>query len=385
MSRESYKSRETRVLFPWYFFLVFLLLLGLSGCFFWDSSVKVGVVGAFSGTHGDLGTGGRNGFQMVFPSSRLKYGIEGKKVEVLYRDDRADPDTALEIYKDLKSQGCRIIVSFQTSGSAGKAFDYADSQGLLVVSATASSTDWEGLDDYIIRIMAATSQQGAALARRAVAEGRKKAFSLGSAQNLAYSRSVAEGFSAPFTAAGGEIVGSLDLPGARDWDLSEVARAIKESGADCLAPLSLNSAETATLALQLEKLGIRKPVYLSAWSLSGDPTALAGTAMEGYAAVSLMNHFSPVPNYRKFREAYRSVYSSEPQFPALLGYEAGQMVDYLLSHTRELSAAGMKKSLLEKKIFEGLQVPIELDAQGDFHRPLFLYRFTSGRWEIIRS
>lgn len=78
-----------------------LILFVVSHAMASGSTIKVGIVDTFSGPGGVLGTDALNGFKMGLDEINAKGGVLGKKIEVVTRDDKFQPTTALSMAKEL--------------------------------------------------------------------------------------------------------------------------------------------------------------------------------------------------------------------------------------------------------------------------------------------
>ena len=105
-----------RKLFPAFLLCVLaapLLLLG--GCARNEPFI-VGFSGCLTGKFSDLGTSARDGVILAVERFNETGGLQGKRIELIIRDDRNDPVTALAADKELVENGARVIIGHMTSG-----------------------------------------------------------------------------------------------------------------------------------------------------------------------------------------------------------------------------------------------------------------------------
>ncbi|OHD12586.1 MAG: hypothetical protein A2Z96_04730, partial [Spirochaetes bacterium GWB1_48_6] len=362
---------------PGIIFLGFFLLFSFLGCMN-RGVIKIGYVGALTGPGADLGTNGRNGLLIAFTPQAQK-DVQNHTVELLFRDDEDNRDRALAIFKELDSLDCKIIISQQTSGAAVDAFSYANDHGILVLSSTVSSSTWDGKDDNILRIMTSNYDQGVALGDAALEDGHKRIYSIGVENNKPFADSILAGAAKRFQQGGGVIVGSEYLSEVNSTTLDLLVKRLKMLNLDAIAPLVLSTNDAALLAKQMEKHNYNVPVYVSAWTLSGDLPAAGGNSVNNFRALNFMEMESQQSKFRMLVEEYTAIYTRSPQFPSFLAYEAGTVLLETLRTSQDLSPQGLKKFILETKTFKGLQSDLEIDKYGDCKRKLFLYRIVGGK------
>ena len=134
-------------------------------------------------------------------------GVAGRKVEVLVRGDRQDPERAREVARDLIAEGVAGIVGPMTGAMAVATVPVTDAAEIVLASPTASTDLLAGKDDRFFRGNAPPPDNAIHIARhpaaQQVARRLAAAFDLG---NEAYAGSWPEGFRAADGEEGGEMV-----------------------------------------------------------------------------------------------------------------------------------------------------------------------------------
>ncbi len=75
-----------------------------------------------------------------------------KNLEVVFRDTGSDPETALEMLKELDELGIDIIIGPQASGEAEAVLEYANSNGLVLLSIASTAPSLAIPDDNLFRL-----------------------------------------------------------------------------------------------------------------------------------------------------------------------------------------------------------------------------------------
>ena len=168
------------------------------------------VVGAFlSETGGDatFGKDTRSGIELAVDEVNKAGGVRGKKVKVIYEDDKSNPTEASNKVRQLIDRDKVIAILGEVASSrslAGGAI--AQQKKIPMVTPSSTAVEVTKGRDFVFRACFTDEQQGD-VAARFVAETlkKKKAAILFAAQDD-YSAGLARTFRTHFTKAGGEIV-----------------------------------------------------------------------------------------------------------------------------------------------------------------------------------
>lgn len=105
-----------------------------------DGTIKIGLMGCFTGEYSMYGNAVGNGATLYFRELNAAGGINGKQVEIVKYDDRGDATEAITAYSRMKDEGVVAILGSVLTGTtlavADEAFD--DNMPLVTASATAA-------------------------------------------------------------------------------------------------------------------------------------------------------------------------------------------------------------------------------------------------------
>ena len=93
---------------------IFATTLLLTGCGE-KEPIRLGFIAGTSGRVADLGISGKNGTQLAVDLANQKGGIDGRKIELLARDDEQNADVARQRYQELIDAKVRAVIGPMTS------------------------------------------------------------------------------------------------------------------------------------------------------------------------------------------------------------------------------------------------------------------------------
>lgn len=117
--------------------------------------LKIGVIGPFTGPSADFGLPMRNGIQMAVDEINAGGGYLGRKLQVVQKDDQANPDVGLQLSQALVAEKVVAVLGFCNTGVAMKSLGvYQDNQVPLIVpcaTGTPVTAKFPAATSYIFR------------------------------------------------------------------------------------------------------------------------------------------------------------------------------------------------------------------------------------------
>lgn len=105
-----------------------------------QNTIKVGMQSIISGAIALLGTSSRNAAQMAIEQVNAAGGLAGRKIELVVRDSKGQPQEAARIARELvNSDGCEILLDAEASSGAFAVQEVVRDLGVLCIH-TASET-----------------------------------------------------------------------------------------------------------------------------------------------------------------------------------------------------------------------------------------------------
>jgi branched-chain amino acid transport system substrate-binding protein len=132
--------------------------------------IRIGEINSFSGIGAPFTGPYRSAVEMAVEEVNAKGGVLGRKIEVLFRDDKGQPAEAVKHAQELVASEKVALVSGTFLSNVGLAVsDWAKQNKTLFVAAEplTEAITWSKGHDYVFRVRPNTYQQGRMLAERA--------------------------------------------------------------------------------------------------------------------------------------------------------------------------------------------------------------------------
>jgi branched-chain amino acid transport system substrate-binding protein len=95
----------------------------------------------------------------------------GKNVEIIVKDTKSDPETALEQLKELDEMGITMVIGPQSSNEAEAVMEYATENGIILLSTASTAPSLAIPEDNLFRLVPDDTNQGMVLAKLMTDEG----------------------------------------------------------------------------------------------------------------------------------------------------------------------------------------------------------------------
>ncbi len=363
--------------------VAFVIVSFLVGSCTGREPIRVGFSGEITGRRADLGVAGRNGVQLAVADLNAGGGIAGRPVELLIRDDQGTPEGARAADRELVDAGVVAIIGHMTSGQTVAALSVSAEAGVVLLSATTSTSELSGLDDLFFRVNPDNSSEARGLARRVYLErGLTRLAGIYDTDNDAYTETFWAAFVETYQALGGRVVGEVRFSSGETLDFAPLVEELKTG--DPGGVLIIASAlDTALIAQHVRLRDWQVPLFGSGWAQTEALLHNGGRAVEGIEMVMNYDLHSRSPDFVDFQTRYRERFGYEPAFAAAQSYEAMMFLAAALEKTGG-QAEGLPQALLETRDFEGLTGPVVLNEYGDAIRTLFLITVRDGQFVTLK-
>jgi branched-chain amino acid transport system substrate-binding protein len=339
-----------------------LLLLACRGTD--DRIVRIGVAGPFSDP---IGLPMKLAAELAAEEINASGGIDGRQIELVTRDDYADPDSAVFVATDLYDSGVSAVIGHLFSGmslAAAPVYNGGD-EPVAAISPSSSSPELTSAGDYTFRICPSDLEHGAALAHW-VAERLRLRRGAVLYLNDQYGRGIRQTFVREFTRLGGELEAIDPYLGDTPDVAAYLDRIARNQRSEFLI-VAGNRGEAEEIIRQARRRGLTVPV-LGGDGLEGIHEA--GALAEGVYLSSAYFPNLPTAANRKFVEAYRRKYPTAgmPNQPAAAAYDAVYLLRDVIARSgperddvrRALAGVGSATPP-----FEGVTGMVAFDAAGD--------------------
>lgn len=324
----------------------------------------------------------RNGAELAVALANGTGGVNGLPVELLIRDDKADPSLSVQHAEELIAAGVSAIVGPDYSDVAVEVGAAVQQHGIPMVTTypTNPKVPQNGnftfmgayIDPYQAGIMAdfATQELGAMTAAVLTETG----------QN--YSEGLSTVFIEDFTAQGGTIaVQQFYETGTTDFTEQLTAIAAVDPAVDVVFLAGLGS-EFPLAVKQARSDGIG----ISATFLGGDGwdrpdlIEIGGMAVEGSF---FANHFSPngqlAEGARQFVDAYTERFGAAPDGPAALGYDATAIVIEAMRRATDATPTVLRDQIEATRDYSGATILSHFDGNRHAIKSLVINTVKDGK------
>jgi branched-chain amino acid transport system substrate-binding protein len=309
---------------------ILLLLATAAGA---QQPLKIGLIMPYSGQFADTATqlgGGINTYVK-------KYGdvVAGRKIEILRKDvGGAAPDVAKRLAQELVLRDqADILGGFVLTPNAMAAADISAQAKKLMVIMNAGTSIITTKSPYSTRTSITLPQASESLAKWAAANGIKKVFSMVS--DYGPGLDAEREFQQAFTAAGGEIIGSVRFPVASP-DFGVFVQRAKDANAEALFLFIPAGEQPAAFGKAFAERGLnpRTTKILG----TGDITAEAALKSMGDAALGIISAWNydytlDTPMNREFVKAFNEINGRNPDFMSVGGYDGMHLIYEALKKT----------------------------------------------------
>jgi branched-chain amino acid transport system substrate-binding protein len=346
-----------------------------------EQPLKIGFVGGLTGRVADLGVAGRDAAILAIDEKNHSGGINGRKLELIIKDDRQDAESAKQAVRELILEQVAAIIGPMTSSMAVVMQPLIDSARIVTISPTVKTNQLSALDDYFLRVTTPLSKNSRQIAAYAVQRKNLKKFAVVyDVSNRAFTDTWLNYFTQELVVYGGQIVDAEEFTSQPDIHFLPIAKRVIQANPDAILLLS-SAIDTALLAQQIRKLGSHIPLFSSEWAFTTDLISFGGHAVDGMTSVHSFNANSREPRYLSFKDKFVTRFGYEPSFASVLAYDA--TIFLFAGLARNSDPNSLKETLLQIGAFPGLQSTISIDRFGDVERQLFLTVVADDHFKVI--
>jgi len=354
-----------------------LLLNGCSESKPWS----FGYVGGLSGKVSDLGGPARNGMLLAVEQANAEGGIHGRLIETDKRDDKQDPAVSKQAVQELLNKNVDVIIGPVTSAMAVEVAPLANQAKTLMMGLTVTTNDLSGQDDYFFRSLSPTATHAGNTANALYDQYKFRRFAgVYDTRNKAYSLSWIADFEKRFIENGGSMAGRYSFSsGARD-QLVALADKLLQNNPDLIVFVT-NAVDAALLAKLVRDKNPNIQLATSEWAGTERLIELGGRHVEGAFVPQYLDRESSELTYQTFRSQFVTRFNHEPGFPGMVAYNATRVVIEALRAAP--NADKLKETILQRKVFPGVQGNVVFDDFGDALSRTYLTQVTNGNFKVV--
>jgi branched-chain amino acid transport system substrate-binding protein len=265
----------------------------------------------------------RKGWELALEEINAAGGLLGQKVEVISRDDNANPGDAVRVAEELVSRERAVLIFGTFLSNIGLAVtDFAKQRRVLFVAAEplTDKITWEGGNRYTFRLRPNTYMQSAMLVPEA-AKLKKKRWAI-VYPNYEYGQSAAATFKTLLRQAQPEVEFVAEqAPALGRIDAGAVAQALIDARPDAIFNVTFG-ADLARFVREGQTRGLFKDRTVVSL-LSGEPEyldPLRDEAPEGWIVTGYPWYAIKTAEHDRFLTAYQRRWKEYPRLGSVVGY-----------------------------------------------------------------
>ncbi len=315
--------------------LALALGLALAAPAFAQAPIRIGEINSYKAQAAFLDPY-RKGMELAVEQANAAGGVNGRRIEVVLRDDNANPGDAVRMAEELVSAEKVDLLAGGFLSNIGVALaDFAKQRKTFYLASEPLTNKivWEGGNRYTYRLRPSTYMQAAMLAPEAAKLKKKRwAFVY---PNYEYGQSAVATFKALLKAAQPDVefVSDQATPLGK-IDAGAVAQALGDAKPDAIFNV-LFAADLAKFVREGNTRGLFKDVSVVSL-LTGEPEyldPLKDEAPTGWIVTGYPWYAIDTPAHKAFLDAYQKKYSDYPRLGSIVGYSTIQAI-----------VAGLKKA-----------------------------------------
>lgn len=299
---------------------------GSSGSADGDSSdaakLVIGGTGPLTGDYATYGNSVKNGAQIAVDEINAAGGVNGVMLELLFEDDQADPEMAVNGYGKMFDDGMNVSLGGTTSGSSIAVSEESQQDGMLVLTPSGSQVECTKYDNSF-RVCFNDPAQGEYSAKYIGENELAKKVAIIYEKSNDYSVGITDSFEAEAANQPFEVVEKQAFTNQSNTDFSVQLQAVKASGAELLF-MPIYAQEAAYILTQADKIGL-DVVFFGVDGMDGviekigeDNVALT----EGVMLLTLFAANSDAENVQSFVTEYKARHNMTPDQFAADAYDA---------------------------------------------------------------
>ena len=299
------------------------LTLALAGPAGAEGPIRIGEINSYSGIGAPFTLPYRAAVEMAVDQINAGGGVNGRRLEVLFRDDRGQPAEAIKHAQELvTADGVTLLAGGFLSNVGLAISDWARQHRVMYVAAEplTEALTWSQGHPWVVRVRPNTYEQGRMLAERAAKTGHVRWATIG--PNYEYGKRAWETFRDRLRElrSGVEVVGE-HWPALGKLEPGPYVTAILGERPDALY-VSLFGSDWLAFVREANKRGLFQKMFVVG-ILLGEPEyidPLKTEAPEGMLVTGYPWYAIAAPAHRRWVEAFRQRTSAEPRLGSLVGY-----------------------------------------------------------------
>ena len=303
--------------------LAVVVTLAFAGAARAEPPIRIGEINSYSGIGAPFTLPYRAAVEMAVDELNAAGGVNGRKLEVLFRDDKGQPAEAIKHAQELvTADGVTLLAGGFLSNVGLAISDWARQHKVMYVAAEplTEALTWSRGHPYVVRVRPNTYEQGRMLAERAARTRHLRWATIG--PNYEYGKRAWETFRDRLRELRPEVeVVGEHWPALGKLEPGPYVTAILAQNPDALY-VSLFGSDWLAFVREADKRGLFHRMFVVG-ILLGEPEymdPLKGEAPEGMLVTGYPWYDLTASAHRRFVERFMTRTHAEPRLGSLVGY-----------------------------------------------------------------
>ncbi|KAF2961884.1 ABC transporter substrate-binding protein [Fervidobacterium sp. 2310opik-2] len=344
-------------------------------------------IGVFEPLTGAFAAGGQLTVNGIKLANELFPTVLNQKVELIILDNKTDKvEAANAVTRLIQVYNVSAIIGSYGSSLAIPGSEVANKMKVPMVGCSPTNPLVTKDKPYVFRVCFIDPFQGRVMAKFAVETLKAKTAYIIQDISSDYSVGLAHYFRnafIEFTKDSKSVLGVASYQGG-DQDFTAQLTLAKAKNPDVLFIPAGSYGDAALIMKQAREMGI-KATFLGGdtWEVP-EIIEVAGDAAEGaYFSTHFDEKVMTTEMTKKFVEAYRKKYNTEPNAFAALGFDAYLLILDAITRAKSSKPEAIKESLETTKGFQGATGVITLDENGDAIKDAIVKKIEKGAFKFV--
>jgi branched-chain amino acid transport system substrate-binding protein len=338
-----------------------------------EESIKVGIIGDFTGPFATTGESYRHGIDAYIAKNGDT--IAGKKVELVFRDSAGKPGDAARLAEELVvNDGVRVIGGLTLSSEVAAVAPVMTDAKTPFVSFSAAAPGLAAKSPYFVRGGQDVRASGQAAAQSALKNGKRRAYT--AVSDYISGQQAEEAFAKEFKAGGGEIIGQ-DRIALTTVDYAPYAERIANANPDVVQLFVPTGAPAVSMLQALGARGLMKRIMIIGTGAEAEDNDLRlfDDSIEGYYSVMYMTAQLDTPLNKWFKDFLTGKFGAQalPDPHSVGAYDGMTIIAKMIESQagKDFDPAAAVKSV-EGYTFDGLRGPMKVNDDRELTQNYYL-------------
>ena len=328
-----------------------------------DEPFRVGAMDALTGPAETYGNPILQAKQFAVEEINAAGGINGRMLELVAEDSKCAAQDAITAYNKLTDvDGVKIILGTTCSGAMLGAAPLAEDEGVVMLSASATSPDIATAGNYIFRTAINDDQLGIDTGNAIFVDGYRTVATI--TESTDYAEGARRTTTARFEELGGTVIASESYSTEITDFRTQITKLIADNP-DAIYLASQSEFSGGTIIKQLRELGYEGPIYTESVNTGPEALKIAGEAATGMKAIIPLGLTQRGEKFLKDFQAHFGTVATQPWFQAS-AYDDVYITAHCLAQTGDDQNADAFRDCLDGISFTGaIGDDYGFDANGD--------------------